>query len=136
MVQQVEQPDLTLMPAGQVSHDTQSANRLKTQDAPGADRLTTTTPEEPQEVQQQEIVEQEVTVTDANIVPKVEPVSDDQKKKEEEDEDILFCSYMVPGTYAGKRKADIQAVTIANIKEEKINQDYHNYATSQQMEKV
>ena len=46
---------------------------------------------------------------------------------------------MVPGTYAGKRIADIQAVTIANIKEEKINQDYYKYATdnlSQQMEKV
>ena len=46
---------------------------------------------------------------------------------------------MVPGTYAGKRKADIQAVTIANIKEEKINQDYYKYATdnlSQQMEKA
>ena len=46
---------------------------------------------------------------------------------------------MVPGTYAGKRSADLQAVTIVNIKEEKINEDYYMYATdnlSQQMEKV
>ena len=121
------------------THDAQSADRLKTHNTYGVDRLTTTTTEEPQEAEQQEIVEQEVTVTDANIVPKVEPISDDEKKKEEEDEDILFCGYMVLGTYAGKRKADIQAVTIANIKEEKINQDYYKYATdnlSQQMEKV
>ena len=111
MVQQVQQPDLTLMPAGQVSHDAQSADRLKTHDAPGADRLTTTTTEELQEAEQQEIVEQEVTVTDANIVSKVKPVSDDEKKKEE-DEDILFCGYMVLGTYAGKRNSDVQAVTI------------------------
>ena len=115
-------------------------DRLKTHNAHGVNRLTTTTIEEPQEAEQQEIVEQEVTVTDANIVPKIEPVSGDKKKKEEEeDEDILFCSYMALGTYAGKRTADIQAVTITNIKEEKINQDYYKYATdnlSQQMEKV
>ena len=74
MVQQVQQLDLTLVPAGQVSHDAQSMDRLKPHDAHGADRLTTTTTEEPQEAEQQKIVEQEVTVTDANIVPKVEPV--------------------------------------------------------------
>ena len=105
------------MPAGQVSHEAQSADRLKVHNSHGADRITTTTTEEPQEVEQQEIVQQEVTVTDASIVPKEEPVSDDEKKKEdtEEDKDILFCGYMVLGIYACKRKADIQGVTIANI---------------------
>ena len=58
-----------------------------------------------------------------------EPLSDEEKKQEEEDEDILFCGYMVPGSYTGKRKADIQAVTIANIKQEMINEDYYKYAT-------
>ena len=48
MVQQVQQLDLTLMPAGQVLHDVQSTDRLKTNNAHGADRLTTTKTEEPQ----------------------------------------------------------------------------------------
>ena len=149
MVQQVKQLDMTLMPAGQVSHDIPSADRLETHnrhsadrltthDAPSADRLTT---KEPQEGEEEASVDKELIVTDANIVPKVEPLSDDKKNKEEEeeDQDIVFCSYMVLGTYVGKRSADLQAVTLANIKEEKINNDYYKYATdnlSQQMEKV
>ena len=74
------------------------------------------------------------------ILSQKEPLSDEAKKQEEEeDEDILFCSYMVPSSYTGKRKADIQAVTIANIKQETINEDYYKYATdnlSQQMQKL
>ena len=148
MVQQVKQLDMTLTPAGQVSHDIPSADRLETHEAHGADRLTThdapgtdrLTTKEPQEGEEEASVDKELTVTDANIVPKVEPLSDDEKnKEEEEDQDIVFCGYMVLGTYAGKRSADLQAVTIANIKEEKINNDYYKYATSnlsQQMEKV
>ena len=123
------------MPAGQVPHDTPSADRPETHDAPSADRLTT---EEPQEGEEQASVDNELTVTDANIVPKVEPLSDAKKSEEKEDQDIVFCGYMVPGTYAGRRSADLQAVTIANIKE-KINDDNYKYATdnlSQQMEKV
>ena len=49
VVQQVQQPDMTLMPAGQGSHDAQGVDRLTTHDAQGADRLTTLTTEEPQE---------------------------------------------------------------------------------------
>ena len=58
-------------------------DRHKTYDKHGVDRLTTTTTEEPQEAEK-EIVEQDVTLTDANIVPKIEPLSDNKKKKEEE----------------------------------------------------
>ena len=61
---------MTLLPADQVSHDTQGVDRLTTHNTQSADRLTTLTTEEPQEAQQQEIVKQEATVTDANIVPK------------------------------------------------------------------
>ena len=137
VVQQVKQPDMTLTPAGQVSHDVPSVDRLETHDARSADRLTThDTPcadrlstKEPQEGEEQASVDNELTVTAANIVPKVEPLSDDKKnEEEEEDQDVVFCGYMVPGTYAGKRSADLQAVTIANIKE-KINEDYYKYAT-------
>ena len=119
------------------THDAPSADRLETHDVPSVDRLTT---EEPQEGEEQASVDNELAVTDATIVPKVEPLSDTEKSEEEEKgQDVIFCSYMVPGTYAGKRSADLQAVTIANIKEEQINDDYYKYATdnlSQQMETV
>ena len=77
------------------THDAHSADRLRTHDAPCADRLTT---KEPQEGEEQTNVDNELTVTDANIVPKVEPLSDCEKnEEEEEDQNIVFCGYMVPG---------------------------------------
>ena len=96
IVQQVKQPDMTLMPAGQVSHDVPSADRLETHDAHSADRLTThyapcadrLTTKEPQEGEEQASVDNELTVTDANIVPKVEPLSDDEKNEEEEEDQV------------------------------------------------
>ena len=53
------------------THDAQCVDRLTTHDTPCTDRLTTN--DETQEskgAQQQENVKEDVTVTDANIVPK------------------------------------------------------------------